>query len=55
MSVRYHSVEGAIRAAGAAFACAEDDLSYGSRPARRMRAQQPWVLKGALVILFLMV
>ncbi len=39
MAVRYLTYENAIQAAGAAFACDQDDLSAaGNKPARRGKA-----------------
>ena len=51
--MRYHSVEGAIQAAGAAFACPDDDLSTPRKLRRSRAASRLWTMASAVVLLLL--
>ncbi len=53
MALRYHTAEGAIQAAGAAFACAEDDLSSPRRPRRNKATSRFWTMTGSIFLLLL--
>ncbi len=53
MALRYHTAEGAIQAAGAAFACPEDDLSTPRKLRRSRSTSRFWTVAGSFVLLLL--
>jgi hypothetical protein len=53
MAVRYHTAEGAIQAAGAAFACPDDDLSTPRKQRRSRIASRLWTVASSVVLLLL--
>ncbi len=53
LALRYHSAEGAIQAAGAAFACPEDDLSTPRRLPRSRAASRFWTVASSVFLLLL--